>query len=42
MTDPATKKVVSSGGSYVTVYKKLGGEWKAVFDIATAGPEGAK
>jgi len=42
MTDPATKKVVSSGGSYVTVYKKLGGEWKALFDIATAGPEEAK
>jgi len=42
MTDPATKKVVTSDGSYVTVYKKLGGEWKAVFDIATAGPEGAK
>ena len=42
MTDPATKKVVTSGGSYVTVYKKLGGEWKAVFDIATAGPEEGK
>jgi uncharacterized protein (TIGR02246 family) len=38
MTDPATKKSVTSGGSYVTVYRKQGGQWKAVFDIASAGP----
>jgi uncharacterized protein (TIGR02246 family) len=37
-TDPATGKPVTSGGSYVTVYKKQAGEWKAVFDIASAGP----
>jgi len=40
-TDPATKKPISSTGSYVTVYKKVGGEWKAVFDIASAGPDSA-
>jgi len=38
-TDPATKKSIGSAGTYVTVYRKVGGEWKAVFDIATAGPE---
>jgi len=41
MTDPASKKVVTSEGNYVTVYKKQGGEWKAVFDIASPGPEEA-
>jgi uncharacterized protein (TIGR02246 family) len=40
-TEPATKKPMSSAGSYVTVYRKLGGEWKAVFDIASAGPDSA-
>jgi len=37
VTDPATKKPVSSHGSYVTVYHKLpSGVWKAVSDIATS------
>ena len=38
MTDPQTRKPVESSGSYVTVYKKEHGEWKAVSDIASAGP----
>jgi len=36
MTDAASKKVVSDKGSYVTVYKKVGGSWKAVQDIASS------
>ena len=39
MTDPETRKPVSSTGSYVTVYRKERGMWKAVSDIASAGPE---
>jgi uncharacterized protein (TIGR02246 family) len=39
MTDPDTKKAVSSGGNYVTVYRKVAGEWKAVFDIASPAKE---
>jgi uncharacterized protein (TIGR02246 family) len=42
MTDPETKLPVTSGGSYVTVYRKQGGEWKAVSDIASAGPASAE
>jgi uncharacterized protein (TIGR02246 family) len=38
-TDPSTKKPVSSAGSYVTLYKKQAGAWKAVFDIASQGPD---
>lgn len=39
LTDPATHKVVTNRGSYVTTYRKqLDGSWKAVADIAT--PEG--
>ncbi len=42
MTDPATKKPVSDKGSYVTVYKKVDGAWKATSDIASsATPPGA-
>lgn len=41
MTDPATKKPIASSGSYVTVYRKQSGEWKAVFDIASSGPDAA-
>jgi ketosteroid isomerase-like protein len=37
-TDPVTRKPVTSGGNYVTVYRKQAGEWKAVFDIASPGP----
>jgi uncharacterized protein (TIGR02246 family) len=37
-TDPATKKVVKSAGTYVTVFRKQAdGAWKAVADIATPG-----
>jgi uncharacterized protein (TIGR02246 family) len=37
-TDPATKKVGTTTGSYVTVYKKQAdGSWKAVEDIVTPG-----
>ena len=39
MTDPDTRKPVSSGGNYVTVYRKQAGGWKAVFDIASPGPQ---
>ncbi|HUJ32261.1 MAG TPA: SgcJ/EcaC family oxidoreductase [Candidatus Acidoferrum sp.] len=39
VTDSASKKVIHDKGSYVTVYKKQGGAWKAVSDIATS--EGA-
>ena len=41
MTDQASGKVVTTAGHYVTVYRKEAGEWKAVFDIASAGPEAA-
>jgi uncharacterized protein (TIGR02246 family) len=41
MTDPATNKPVTSAGNYVTVYRKQAGEWRAVFDIATPGPDAA-
>jgi ketosteroid isomerase-like protein len=39
MTDPATKAAQSSTGTFVTVYKpQPDGSWKAIWDIATAGP----
>ena len=38
MTDPRTGKPVTSSGSYVTVYRKEAGRWKAVSDIASPGP----
>jgi ketosteroid isomerase-like protein len=42
VTDPATKKPINDKGSYVTVYKKINGSWKAESDIATsATPPGA-
>jgi len=41
MTDPNTKKPVSSSGSYVTVYRLEAGGWRAVSDIASPGPEPA-
>jgi uncharacterized protein (TIGR02246 family) len=38
-TDPSTKTVQSSAGTFVTVYKSQSdGSWKAVWDIATLGP----
>ncbi len=38
-TDPATKKPVEGGGSYLTVYRKQAdGSWKAVEDFVTPGP----
>jgi uncharacterized protein (TIGR02246 family) len=37
-TDPATKKVGTTTGSYITIYKKQAdGSWKAVEDIVTPG-----
>ena len=40
-TDPKTNKVVSDGGSYITVYKKQSdGSWKAVEDFAAVEPAG--
>jgi len=39
MTDPATRKPVTSSGYYVTVYKKDGGAWRAISDIASPGTE---
>ena len=40
-TDPGTKKPLTSGGSYVTVYRLEAGAWKAASDIASPGPEPA-
>jgi ketosteroid isomerase-like protein len=38
-TDPATKTVQPTSGTFVTVYKpQPDGSWKAVWDIATLGP----
>ena len=38
MTNPATHKVVTDHGTYVTVYRKQAdGSWKAISDIATPG-----
>lgn len=38
-TNPATKAVNSSTGSFVTVYKpQPDGSWKAIWDIASPGP----
>ena len=38
-TNPATKKVETSSGTYLTIYQKQAdGSWKAVEDIATKGP----
>ncbi|MBV9303904.1 MAG: SgcJ/EcaC family oxidoreductase [Acidobacteriaceae bacterium] len=36
MTNPGTKEPMSDKGSYVTVYQKQGGSWKAVSDIASS------
>ena len=36
MTNPGTKEPMSDKGSYVTVYKKQGGSWRAVSDIASS------
>jgi len=37
VTDPATHKVISDHGSYVTTFRKQAdGSWKAVADIATS------
>ncbi|MGA3024927.1 MAG: SgcJ/EcaC family oxidoreductase [Bryobacteraceae bacterium] len=38
MTDPGTKRPVTSSGSVVTVYRKETGGWMAVSDIASPGP----
>jgi ketosteroid isomerase-like protein len=39
MTDKATGKPATSGGTYLTVYKKQSdGSWKAVEDFSTPGP----
>jgi uncharacterized protein (TIGR02246 family) len=34
LTEPATKKSIQDHGSYVTTYRKQGGMWKAVADVA--------
>jgi uncharacterized protein (TIGR02246 family) len=36
MSDPKTKQPFQDKGNYVTVYRKLGGSWKAVSDINTS------
>ena len=36
MTDPASKQVINDHGSYATTYRKDGGSWKAVVDIASS------
>jgi uncharacterized protein (TIGR02246 family) len=42
-TDKKTQKVMTDGGSYVTVYKKQSdGSWKAVEDFAAADPDSTK
>jgi uncharacterized protein (TIGR02246 family) len=42
-TDQKTQKVMTGGGSYITVYKKQAdGSWKTVEDIAAADPESIK
>lgn len=42
-TDPKTHKVMTTSGSYVTVYKRQqDGSWKAVEDFAAADPDGTK
>ena len=42
-TDPKTSKVMSTSGSYLTVYKKQDdGSWKVVQDWAAADPESTK
>jgi ketosteroid isomerase-like protein len=38
MTDKASNKPVTSTGSYLTVYKRDDGKWKAVEDFITPGP----
>lgn len=39
-TDRKTGKVMTGGGTYVTIYKKQDdGSWKAVEDVAAADPE---
>jgi ketosteroid isomerase-like protein len=38
MTDKATNKPATSTGSYLTVYKRDDGKWKAVEDFITPGP----
>jgi len=38
LTDKASGKPVTSSGSYLTVFKKDGGDWKAVEDFITPGP----
>lgn len=42
-TDPKTSKVMTTSGSYLTVYKKQqDGSWKAVEDFAAADPDATK
>lgn len=42
-TDPQTSKVMTTSGSYLTVYKKQqDGSWKAVEDFAAADPDATK
>ena len=38
-TGPGTKRISTSRGSYVTVYRLEEDAWKAVSDIASPGPE---
>lgn len=42
-TDPKTAKVMTTSGSYITVYRKQqDGSWKAVEDFATSDPDATK
>lgn len=42
-TDPKTRKVMTTSGSYLTVYKKQSdGSWKVVEDFAAADPDATK
>ena len=42
-TDPKTSKVMTTSGSYLTVYRKQqDGSWKAVEDFAAADPDATK